>query len=70
MMYVAMGVFAAAYVLMLIFTKYRPYIALGAALIFIVSGMLPISKVVGAYRLLRCALRVAFRLWLGKTCTG
>ena len=48
MMYVAMGIFALAYVLMLIFSKYRPYIALGAALIFIVSGMLPFGKIFGA----------------------
>lgn len=33
---------------MLIFSKYRPYIALGAALIFIVTGMLPLSQIVGA----------------------
>lgn len=48
MIYAAIAIFAAAYILMLIFTKYRPYIALGAALVFIVSGMLPISKVIGA----------------------
>ena len=48
MMYVAMGIFALAYVLMLIFSKYRPYIALGAALVFIVSGMLPLGKIFGA----------------------
>ena len=48
MMYGALAVFAIAYVLMLVFSKYRPYIALGAALIFIVSGMLPLGQVVGA----------------------
>ncbi len=48
MMYIAMGIFALAYVLMLIFSKYRPYIALGAALIFIVSGMLPVGEIFGA----------------------
>lgn len=37
--------FVAAYVLMLTFSKYRPYIALGAALIFIVSGMLPLEQI-------------------------
>ena len=34
----AICLFAATYVLMLIFSKYRPYIALGSALIFIVTG--------------------------------
>ena len=32
---------------MLVFSKYRPYIALASALIFIVSGMLPINSVLG-----------------------
>ena len=41
----ALIVFAAAYVLMLAFSKYRPYIALGAALIFIVTGMLPLGEI-------------------------
>ena len=41
----ALILFAAAYVLMLVFSKYRPYIALGAALIFIVTGMLPLSQI-------------------------
>ncbi len=41
----ALILFATAYVLMLLFSKYRPYIALGAALIFIVSGMLPIGGI-------------------------
>ena len=48
MMYGALAVFAIAYVLMLVFSKYRPYIALGAALIFLVTGMLPLGQVVGA----------------------
>lgn len=48
MMYGAITIFAIAYVLMLIFSKYRPYIALGGALIFIVSGMLPLNQVFGA----------------------
>lgn len=47
-MIAAIILFAAAYVLMLVFSKYRPYIALGAGLIFIVSGMLPISKIIGS----------------------
>ena len=45
MMYVALALFAITYVLMLVFSKYRPYIALASAFIFIVSGMLPIPKV-------------------------
>ena len=48
MIYAAIAIFALAYVLMLIFGKYRPYIALGAALVFIVTGMLPIKNIIGA----------------------
>lgn len=44
----AIILFALTYVLMLMFSKYRPYIALGSALIFIISGMLPLNQVVGA----------------------
>lgn len=44
----ALILFAITYVLMLAFSNYRTYIALGSALIFIVSGMLPIDKVFGA----------------------
>ena len=44
----AICLFAATYVLMLIFSKYRPYIALGSALIFIVTGMLPLNQILGA----------------------
>lgn len=47
MIYFAIALFAVTYVLMLMFSKYRPYIALTSALIFIVSGMLPIGKVIG-----------------------
>ena len=39
-MYIALALFAVTYVLMLVFSKYRPYIALASGLIFIVSGML------------------------------
>ena len=46
-MYIALALFAATYVLMLIFSKYRPYIALASALVFVVSGMLPLSSVLG-----------------------
>ena len=41
----AIILFAATYVLMLTFSKYRPYFALGSALIFIVSGMLPFDQI-------------------------
>ena len=44
----AIILFALTYVLMLAFSKYRPYIALGSALIFIVTGMLPLDQIVGA----------------------
>lgn len=47
MMYFAIALFAVTYVLMLMFSRYRPYIALSSALIFILSGMLPIGKVIG-----------------------
>ena len=46
-MYIALALFAVTYVLMLIFSKYRPYIALASALVFIVTGMLPLTKVWG-----------------------
>jgi len=48
MMYAALALFAATYVLMLVFSKFRPYIALGSALIFVITGMLPVGKVLGA----------------------
>lgn len=44
----AIILFAVTYVLMLVFSKYRPYIALASALVFIVSGMLPLANVFGA----------------------
>jgi len=44
----AIALFAVTYVLMLVFSKYRPYIALGSAAIFIVSGMLPLNQIGGA----------------------
>ena len=45
--YVALGLFALTYVLMLIFSKIRPYIALGSAALFIITGMLPLSEIWG-----------------------
>jgi len=44
----AIILFAVTYVLMLAFSKYRPYIALASGLIFVVSGMLPLGEVFGA----------------------
>lgn len=43
----ALGLFAVTYILMLSFQKYRPYIACGSALIFILTGMLPLEKAIG-----------------------
>lgn len=47
-MIAAIIIFAITYILMLSFGKYRPYIALGSAAIFIISGMLPLSQVFGS----------------------
>lgn len=44
----ALILFAITYVLMLTFSKYRTYIALGSALIFIITGMLPLGDIFGA----------------------
>lgn len=43
-MLIALILFIVTYVLMLIFQKYRPLIALASAFIFIVSGMLPVRS--------------------------
>ncbi len=43
----AIILFAVTYVLMLAFSKYRPYIALASGLVFILTGMLPIGSVLG-----------------------
>ena len=44
----AILLFAATYVLMLTFSKYRPYIALASGLIFIFTGMLPVQEILPA----------------------
>lgn len=44
----ALILFAVTYVLMLTFTKYRPCIALGSAVVFIATGMLPFDQIFGA----------------------
>ena len=41
----ALIVFALTYILMLAFEKYRPYIALGSGLVFIITGMLPLNEI-------------------------
>lgn len=44
----ALILFAITYVLMLAFSAYRPYIAVGSAVIFIATGMLPFNEILGA----------------------
>lgn len=44
-MFYAVILFALTYILMFVFSKYRPYIAIGSALIFIFTGMLPPDKI-------------------------
>ena len=41
----AIILFAATYILMLVFGKYRPYIALASGLVFIITGMLPLNQI-------------------------
>lgn len=48
MIIAATAIFAITYILMLTFSKYRPYIALGSALVFIVTGMLPLENILGS----------------------
>ena len=44
-MLLAIILFAATYVLMLTFGKYRPYIALASGVVFVATGMLPLENV-------------------------
>ena len=44
----AIILFALTYVLMLTFSKFRPYIALASGVIFIVTGMLPLGDIIGS----------------------
>ena len=44
----ALILFAVTYVLMLTFSKYRPYIALASGVLYILFGMLPLNQVLGA----------------------
>lgn len=48
MMIPAIILFAVTYVLMMIFEKFRPYIALASGLIFILTGMLPLNEIWGS----------------------
>lgn len=43
----ALLLFILTYALMLTFPKYRPWIALGSALLFIITGMMPLDRVFG-----------------------
>ncbi|MGN0967975.1 MAG: SLC13 family permease, partial [Oscillospiraceae bacterium] len=47
-MLAALILFAVSYFLMLVFSKYRPYIALGSGLIFMVTGMLPAGEILNS----------------------
>ncbi len=47
-MIAAIVIFALAYVFMLVFSKYRPFIAIGAGIIFLASGILPIDQLLPA----------------------
>ena len=44
-MITAIILFAVTYVLMLTFSKYRPYIALASAAVFVITGMLPLNQI-------------------------
>ena len=46
-MIIAIILFALTYILMLTFSKYRPYIALASGVIFIAAGMLPVDQIIG-----------------------
>lgn len=46
-MTVAIIIFAVTYVLMLLLPKYRTYVALSSAMVFIATGMLPLENVIG-----------------------
>lgn len=43
----ALMLFAVTYILMLIFQAHRPIIAMASALVFVISGMMPLGKVLG-----------------------
>ena len=47
-MYLALGLFAVTYVLLLAFGKFRAYIAAASAILFVILGILPVTQVFGA----------------------
>ena len=47
-MLAALILFAVTYFLMLVFSKYRPYIALASGLIFMITGLLPPGEILGS----------------------
>lgn len=47
-MLAALILFAVTYFLMLVFSKYRPYIALASGLIFMLTGLLPPGEILGS----------------------
>ena len=44
----AIIIFAVTYILMLAFSKYRPYIAMASGIIFIITGILPLKNIIGS----------------------
>ena len=42
---IALILFIATYILLLVFSRYRAYVAAGAAVVFVVIGVLPVGKV-------------------------
>ena len=68
-MVLALILFAATYVLMLTFSKYRPYIALGSAAIFIVTGMLPLGEIWPSIDLNVILMIASLAATLGGNCT-
>ncbi len=47
-MVLALVLFLLTYVALLVFSRYRAFIALGSAALFVILGILPVSKVFGA----------------------
>ena len=47
-MLLALVLFLLTYMALLVFSKYRAWIALGSAILFVILGILPASKVFGA----------------------
>ena len=44
-MHLALIIFVITYILLLSFSKYRAYIALGSAIVFVILGFLPLSDI-------------------------